>query len=307
MNSYLKHILTIQQQLQSYIDAGMTISSPDEAERALKTIGYYRLRGYCFHLYDNTNKTYYPGTDFSDILHLCYFDTDLSHLLFKIITSIEISLRSHLIDALLIYNDALILFNPQHFTDKKLFWKNLTTLSGEIARSNDVFIQHHFQKHHGNIPVWAAVEIMSFGNLSKTIKNLKSGINTPSSHLLNKYCYLSPKGNLVKPSLKMFSSWIQAVSVLRNLCAHHSRIYNRTISTHLQIPSAEHISNHSAHNGLYQITLAMKYLSPNSDVWQNFISELEILFKKYQRVIELNRMNFPKDWKKHLTGFSRDL
>ena len=105
----------------------------------------------------------------------------------------------------------------------------------------------------------------------------------------------------------MFSSWIQAVSVLRNLCAHHSRIYNRTISTHLQIPSAEHISNHSAHNGLYQITLAMKYLSPNSDVWQNFISELEILFKKYQRVIELNRMNFPKDWKKHLTGFSRDL
>ena len=212
MNSYLKHILTIQQQLQSYIDAGMTISSPDEAERALKTIGYYRLRGYCFHLYDNTNKTYYPGTDFSDILHLCYFDTDLSHLLFKIITSIEISLRSHLIDALLIYNDALILFNPQHFTDKKLFWKNLTTLSGEIARSNDVFIQHHFQN-----------------------------------------------------------------------------------------------SNPSAHNGLYQITLAMKYLSPNSDVWQNFISELEILFKKYQRVIELNRMNFPKDWKKHLTGFSRDL
>lgn len=56
MSNYPKKILNIAQQLQSYIDAGMTISSNQQAIEALKTIGYYRLRGYCFHLYDKTTK-----------------------------------------------------------------------------------------------------------------------------------------------------------------------------------------------------------------------------------------------------------
>ena len=69
MNPYPKRILTIPQQLQSYTDAGMTISSVEEATAALTTIGYYRLRGYSFHLYDNASRQYRPGTDFSDILN----------------------------------------------------------------------------------------------------------------------------------------------------------------------------------------------------------------------------------------------
>ena len=58
MYQYPKQILTITQQLQSYIDAGTEITSTDEVEEALKTIGYYRLRGYSFQLYDNANKKY---------------------------------------------------------------------------------------------------------------------------------------------------------------------------------------------------------------------------------------------------------
>lgn len=109
MNPYPKRILTIPQQLQSYIDAGMTISSIDEATVALTTIGYYRLRGYSFHLYDNASKQYLPGTDFSDVLNLYHFDTELSQLLFGMATCIEVALRARLSDALLTYNDALIL------------------------------------------------------------------------------------------------------------------------------------------------------------------------------------------------------
>ena len=70
MYQYPKQILTIEQQVQSYADAGMEITSREDVEKVLKTIGFYRLRGYSFHLYDNATKKYVPGTKFEDILKL---------------------------------------------------------------------------------------------------------------------------------------------------------------------------------------------------------------------------------------------
>lgn len=64
MYQYPKQILTIAQQVQSYIDAGMVITSRADVEKALKSVGFYRLRGYSFHLYDNATKKYVPGTKF---------------------------------------------------------------------------------------------------------------------------------------------------------------------------------------------------------------------------------------------------
>ena len=56
MYQYPKQILTIAQQVQSYIDAGMVITSREDVEKALKAVGFYRLRGYSFQLYDNAAK-----------------------------------------------------------------------------------------------------------------------------------------------------------------------------------------------------------------------------------------------------------
>lgn len=55
---YPKQILTIEQQVQSYADAGMEITSREDVEKVLKKIGFYRLRGYSFHLYDNATKKF---------------------------------------------------------------------------------------------------------------------------------------------------------------------------------------------------------------------------------------------------------
>lgn len=66
MYKYPKQILTISQQVQSYIDAGMEIGNQSDVEKVLKTVGYCRLRGYSFHLYDNNTKKYVPGTKFEN-------------------------------------------------------------------------------------------------------------------------------------------------------------------------------------------------------------------------------------------------
>lgn len=301
MHQYPKQILTIAQQVQSYIDAGMVITSRADVEKALKSVGFYRLRGYSFHLYDNAVKKYVSGTKFEDVLNLYQFDQELSALIFSMISKIEVALRVRLVESLLIHGEPLVLQDSSIFKEKKLYWKNVSTIASEIARSNDVFIKHNFDNHDGEIPVWAAVEVLSFGTLSKIIKNLKTGIGSSYSILAANYQYKSKKGNLVNPSQKMLTSWIQGVSALRNMCAHNSRIYNRTIHTTPEILDADKVTPVPAHNGLYQILLAMKYLRSSNEKWTTFVDDLDKLIQNNIGVISLSAMNFPTDWKLHLS------
>lgn len=216
-------------------------------------------------------------------MSLYQFDRELSVLIFSMISKIEVALRVRLVEALLVHGDALILQDSSVFKEKKMYWKNMSTIASEIARSNDVFIKHNFDKHEGEVPVWAAVEVLSFGTLSKIIKNLKTGTGSAYSILATNYQYTSKKGNLVNPSQKMFASWVQGVSVLRNMCAHNSRIYNRTIHTTPEILDVDKITPSPAHNGLYQILLSMKYLRSSNEEWMEFVDKLSSLIHKSDR------------------------
>ena len=217
------------------------------------------------------------------------------------ISKIEVALRVRLVEALLIHGEPLVLQDSSIFKEKKLYWQNMSTVASEIARSNDVFIKHNFDNHDGEVPVWAAVEVLSFGTLSKIIKNLKTGTGSSYSILASNYQYRSKKGNLVKPSQKMLASWIQSVSVLRNMCAHNSRIYNRTIHTTPEILDADKVTPPPVHNGLYQILLAMKYLRSSDEEWTVFANVFDKLIQNNSDVVSLAAMNLPTDWKDHLS------
>lgn len=298
MYQYPKNIQTIAQLLQKWSNAGMQIDAANNAPDVLNRIGYYRLKGYAFHLIDQTTGQFQQGTTFANVVSLYQFDTKLSHLVFSFLSSIEVTLRARLVSALLTNNDALILNDPSFFKDKEKYWKNQSSIASEIARSNDVFIKHNYDNHDGAIPLWATVEVMSFGTLSKVIKNLKPG-NVTYTALINSYKVMSANGNLVVPSQKMFTSWIQAVAVMRNICAHNSRIYNRVISTIPELTLADRVNPPVQYNGLYQILLAMKYLRPTDDDWNTFVAELKNLFAQYATVVDISKLNFPADWANH--------
>lgn len=299
MQPYPKKILDIEQQIRSYLDAGMQIDSLDEAKSVLDTIGYYRLRGYCYHLYDSKLKQFKPGTSLSDIVQLYRFDMELALLLFRMSMSIEVALRTRVKEALLIHGDPLILMDPTIFKDKKLYWNNLGIICSEISRSSDVFISHNYDNHGGEIPLWAAVEVMSFGTLSKIVKNLKTGPGSSFENLAEHYKYVTISGNNAKPTQKMLCSWIYVVSTLRNICAHNSRIYNRSIHAAPELLKADQSSQIPTHNGLYQAILAMKYLRPNNKEWMTFFKKLKMLFEEFDGFFEYQKINFPKDWENH--------
>lgn len=299
MYQYPKYFLSVTQLVQKLKGAGMIIDSDEEAEIALTTIGYYRLKGYSFHFIDSATRKYKIGTNFSNILRLYYFDSELSNLLFSYLSQIEIALRSRLVNAFQDSQDALVLNDPSVFKDKNKYWQNQATIASEISRSNDVFIEHNFNNHDGAIPIWASVEVMSFGTVSKVIKNMKTGSDSAFSELIKNYKFKNEKGNEVSPSKDMFSSWLQSASVMRNICAHNSRIYNRTISTRPQLISSDVIIPQPRYNGLYQIMLSMKYLRPTEETWVVFIEKFKQLLQKYSDVCDISRMNFPDDWESH--------
>ena len=185
MKPYPKNIYQTAALIQKYKDAGLVITDDQKVETALNEIGFYRLRGYSFHLYDNATKKYIPNVTFDTICHIYNFDMELRSLLFGMTCKIEVALRSRFCEALLQKNDALIYLDPSIFKDKAIFWRNTASISSEIARSTDVFITHNYDNHDGQIPLWAAVEVMSFGTLSKYIKNLSTGTDSVYPSLIN--------------------------------------------------------------------------------------------------------------------------
>ncbi len=302
MKAYPKVIHSIHDLVADLQAKGMTI--PDDiplAEKAAERIGYYRLRGYAFHFFDSTSGKFYSGTSFNNILQLYYFNCELSSLLFAMSSKVEVALRARLCEALLSLGDPLIYLDPSIFRDKTIYWKNLSQLCSEINRSDEVFNKHNHINHDGQIPIWAAVEVMSFGNLSKFVSNLITGSNTPFRKLAKCYTYKSAKGKDVVPSLDMISSWIHSVVILRNMCAHNSRIYNRSTNKKPIILSVDQQTPPPRYYGLYQLLLSMKYLRPSRDEWNSFVEEFDALLNKYSSCVDLSKLHLPADWKSHLT------
>lgn len=300
MKAYPKTIHSTSDLIMDLQNKGMIIPDVAIATEMIDQIGYYRLRGYAFHFLDKCTNKFVPETDFDSVLQLYRFNCELSSLLFAMISKIEVALRARLCNALLLLDDPMIQLDPSLFNDKRLYWRNLGTLCSEISRSDEVFIAHNYINHDGQIPIWAAVEVMSFGNLSKFISNLHTGVGTPFSKLASYYTYTSPKGNTATPSLDMISSWIHSIVILRNMCAHNSRIYNRSTNKRPIILDCDKQSPKPRFYGLYQMILSMKYLRPSHSEWTEFVYALNNLLIRYTNYVDIEKIHFPQDWYKHL-------
>lgn len=150
------------------------------------------------------------------------------------------------------------------------------------------------------IPIWAAVEVMSFGTLSKYIKNLSVGSHSIFRYLSKFYSYKTSKGNLACPNQDMLTSWIHAVVVLRNICAHNSRIYNRSLSTKPKLLKTDRQNPQPRFCGLYHFLLAMKYLRPSDTAWNEFAENFRQLLQRYRSAIDPGKLHLPADWQYHI-------
>ena len=187
------------------------------AENALSQYGYYRMRGYWLTL--ESNGRFSQGVHIGNITNIMSLDAVLSSLISEMIRPIELFLRSQLSSQLGTTHGARALHESLAFNNQKDFAKLQSTLEREkrqSQRAGNPLVLHNLAKY-GCLPIWAEVEISSFGALSKIYENLKSRDDRRAI-----------AGAFGVPE-RYLRGWLRYLTQLRNMAAHHDRLYNRIL------------------------------------------------------------------------------
>lgn len=208
---------------------GMCFHNEKSAQLLLQNISYYRLKGYWWDMQDDyVLHTLKPNTYFEDILDRYTFDRHLRLILFDAIERIEIALRTKLIYHLSMAYGGLWYLNPRLFEatalptnpETTIYQNTISQLEKEFLRSQEIFIKDHKRRFpNQNADAWKILEVASMGSLSKLYKSLNHQL--PVKSTIAKEMGLNLHSEL--------SSWLEAISYVRNIIAHHSRLWSRNV------------------------------------------------------------------------------
>jgi abortive infection bacteriophage resistance protein len=285
--SFSKQATTHAQQVALLQQRGMHISDVAQAEVCLQHLNYYRLRAYWIPFeIDRVTHSFQPGTCFDDVLTLYNFDRELRLLILDSIERIEVSVRSQWA-----YQIGHLHGSHGHL-DKTLFdsryWQNnIDTLTKEVARSDETFIRHLQDKYSEKLPpVWAVCEVMSIGLLSRWYASLKP--KKTRSVIASPY----------RVDEQVLQSWLRHLTTVRNICAHHSRLWNREFTVTPTLPVSRLIeitqqfvpNSRKIYNTLVILTYFLDVISPQH-YWR---SRLKTLLNTYK--VPVAAMDFPQGW-----------
>lgn len=279
--TYAQQVVLLQQR-------GMVIDDPAEAEFYLQHLNYYRLGAYWLPFEaDHATHALKPGTRFTDVLNLYLFDRELRLLVLDAIERVEVSVRSQWAYQLAkrhgphAHLDVTLAF-------KTHLWKiNLDKLTEELDRSDETFIKHLKLNYSEALPpVWAVFEVMSLGLLSRWYNNLKP---MPARSAI---------AGVYGADQKALESWLRHLSLVRNTCAHHSRLWNREFTITPQLPHSKPAGlaaqcqpgSRKLYNTLVILLHCLDVIAPRHR-WRN---RLKDLLTRY--AIPVTAMDFPACW-----------
>ncbi|MBS1783976.1 MAG: Abi family protein [Acidobacteria bacterium] len=272
---FTKPPLSFQAQLALLKRRGMAIDDEAKALGCLGHLNYYRLRAYWIHMEGEKDLTtgdhcFKPGTSFEDALALYVFDRKLRLLVMDAIERVEVSVRTRWANHLALTYGPHAHLEPARFRSAVQHSRSLDDLNKEISRSTETFIEHLIRTYDEPPPIWAACEVMSFGQLSRWVGNLKFRQDRKAIAL----AYGLDAGVLV--------SFLHHLTTVRNLCAHHNRLWNRRFTVTMQIPqslsrvhagSFNPAADRNLANTLAMLAWVLRSASPDS-AWSRRVKEL---------------------------------
>jgi len=298
---YQKPALPIQEQLKLLKDRGLQIKDEARAARYLTYISYYRFAGYClpFQIRTGADKhKFKEGVDFDQILSVYIFDRELRLLVMDAVERIEVAVRTVLISRMAV-NHA----NPHWYLDAKHFQNRydhaalIETIKETIGinelpntknSKKTVFVKHYLDNYDPPaLPaVWMICEVMSLGAWSMIYSNLADFHDRKR---------ISLAFDIGAP--EVFESFLHCIAILRNICAHHSLLWNRVFQItprQILIGGFELKQNTSFYAQAAVVKKLLFPVSPDSD----WTTRLYLLFHKYQN-IQPQALGFPLNWHKN--------
>ncbi|MBU0923466.1 Abi family protein [bacterium] len=295
-NAYQKKHKTFEEQLGILKQRKLIISNDSFVLSKLKHINYYRLSAYFlpFQYPKNSENEniFLPNTSFENILSSYYFDAELRKIIFEAVESIEIYFRTQIAYFHSLKYDAFGYLKLENFRENKTdkFQELQDDILKEKTRSKEFFIKHFKKKYNSvDLPIWSVVEIISFGSLSKFFMILKEEEQNQviqNIHGINKV---------------VFYKWFHALSGVRNICAHHSRLWNRTLGVSFEVPrgleSFENIKE-SKNKVFFALSVIEYLLTCIGEDEVDFKTKIKNLIKKYPKV-KLESMGFIENWQQN--------
>ena len=269
---------------------GLQVADVARAENYLRHIGYYRFSAYLYPLLTTPkeNHVFKSGAAFDQALDMYRFDRHLRLLMFNQIEKIEIAVRSAIVNITSRETgNPFWMTYPSCFYDASTFVKTKQLIDAELAKSREDFIEHFRSTYSDPYPpAWMLAEILPLGVLTKIYDNIRS--NQIRKKIAQEFSLGVP----------VFNSWMTIITVARNNCGHHARVWNRTFALRvltmrrmtrpwITIP----VNQKKAYFSLCIIKYFLDIISPNNDMK----AKIDTLLAEYPS-IDITAMGFPVGW-----------
>ncbi|VTX78625.1 Abi-like protein [Actinomyces naeslundii] len=243
-----KSFKTYEEQVDLLIGRGMCVADRERAIEKLRRVNYYRLSGYWYPFRmrkpdgDGRSDRFLPGSAFDDVVALYDFDARLRVAVLAALAPVELSMRA-------LIGHALGKVDPSIHLNKNLlgyivrgeraseYNKWLKKYNKKIRASREEFVQHHNKKYKGILPIWVAVEVLDWGMLTHLYSMSPDIARDEVASMVN----------LTPPQLH---SWLKALNVVRNIAAHHGRMYNQVYGITPKMPSLQTHPEVCSHAGV---------------------------------------------------------
>lgn len=228
------------------------------------------------------------GSTFQDALNIYRFDKKLRLFLFNEIEKVEISLRNSL--ANIVAEETGNIFwmtDASMFANAEKFNKTMVLVDKELKNSKEEFILHFRQKYSNAYPpAWILVEILPLGVVTRIYENLAD--NTLRKKVAAHFSLSTP----------VFTSWMTIITLTRNSCCHHARVWNKENPIRPMIAKklkgywvSSDISSNRVFYNICIIKWFIDIVSPHNDM-KGHLKQLLADFP----MIDIQAMGFPKNW-----------
>ncbi|MEZ5323642.1 MAG: Abi family protein [Verrucomicrobiales bacterium] len=296
---YLKDHLSLEEQAQLLLDRGL-VADKEKLIQRLSCVSYYRLSGYLYPFRQSGVDSYDADTSLDVIWDRYCFDRRLRVLLLDAIERVEVAVRTQLIYHFSAIHGPFGHCREEHLPGLKIVeyieWREALVV--ETNRSKETFKEHFFKKYgdtHRNLPIWMVCELMSMGSMLTFYKGVEKGIqNQVAAH------FGMPE--------ELLLSWLRSLYAARNICAHHSRLWNRILGYAPALPHknkfpAWHLKDEEGKNLLINNRCGIILMICNSFLAQisptsRWKERIDLLFAEYPG-IPLADMGLPETWQQH--------
>lgn len=278
----------------------LTIQNEERAEKILTYISYNRLSNYWYPLLaePKQKEIFKDGSKFNTAFRLYQFDSDFRTITFQAIEQIEIAIRTQIIYHFSHkYKSGFWFENKDAFKNYPFYLRLLNKLNSCTEETKQEFISKYKATYIQHIPPsWKSFELITFNYLLSILKNTKN------------YKDLIPISKSLGLNHKLLISWVESFVYVRNICAHHDRLWNikLTISpTWIKSPRHPWIDrweNEEKNEGtadkelkIYAVICCIIYCLKNINPYNNYAESLVGLFEKYKEV-DKRHMGFPDNW-----------